>query len=224
MTIQLIAKARTLLGKKAKTLRTKEEIPAVLYGHGLENKNLTIGYNQFEKVFKTAGENTIIDLVIDDQAPVKVLVADVQVDPIKNRFAHIDFKQIRMDEKIVATVKLNFIGEAAPVKEEGGVFVHNFSELEIRCLPGDLIHEINVDISRLKTFNDVIKIKDLNLPANIETTEHEAEEVVATVARPKKIEEEAPVQAAAPVEGASTEAGETGENKSAGAANADKKE
>ncbi|MEK7653388.1 MAG: 50S ribosomal protein L25 [Patescibacteria group bacterium] len=214
MTINLAAKTRTLLGKKVDQLREAGKIPAVLYGHGVKNLNLELGYNEFEKIFKEAGESTIIDLSIDGGAPTKVLISDIQYEPVKNRISHVDFHQIRMDEKINAKVALNFIGESKAVKEDGGVMLHIISELEIRCLPKDLIHEIEVDISPLVDFNAVISVKDLNLPANLEVIGHELEEVVAKVAKPKA--EEEPV--AAPAEGETPAEGEAGGAKEGGEA------
>lgn len=189
MTFKLNAKNRELTGKKVASLRQAGKIPAVLYGHGVANKNLELNYTNFEKVFKDAGESTLIDLTIDEKELVKVLVADVQYEPIKHQFSHIDFQQIRMDEKITATVEVKFTGESKAVKEEGGVLLHNIREIEIRCLPANLIHEIEVDISSLNTFNDVIKIKDLDLSDGIEIVGHEPEDVIATIAPPRSEEE-----------------------------------
>ncbi|MBI5765735.1 50S ribosomal protein L25 [Candidatus Falkowbacteria bacterium] len=204
MTIKLEAKKREITGKKVYSLRQANKIPAVLYGHGTINQNLELDYIAFEKVYQEAGENTIIDLILDGAVPLKVLIAEVQSDPIKGRFFHIDLQQIRMDEKITTAVELKFVGESKSVKEDGGVLIHNLSEIEIRCLPSDLIHEIEVDISSLEKFNDVIIIKDLKLPKNIEIIGHEAEDVVAMVAAPKvEVEEEKPVEPVVEGEGES---------------------
>lgn len=215
MTLKLKAEKRDQTGKKLYALREKGLIPAVLYGHGTDNINLAIDLVKFEKIFDQAGENTMIDLSIDGAEPIKTMVADVQYDPVKHRFIHADLKKIKMDEKVTATVPVEFFGESAAVKNEGGVLVHNVSEVEIRCLPNDLIHEIKVDISCLKTFNDVIAIKDLNLSDKIEIIGHESEDVVATVTPPRVEEEPAP--AASDAEGgASAEEGKVAEADSAG--------
>lgn len=217
MTLQLKAEKRTVLGKKNFALRKQGGIPAVLYGHGSENQNLSLDGAVFEKAFKEAGENTIIDLIIAGQAPVKVLIADVARQALKNSIEHVDLKQIRMDEKITAQVDLKFTGEAKPVKEDGAIFVHNISEVEILCLPGDLIHEIEVDITKLEKIHDAILIKDLPVPASVEITGHEPDDVVATLVPPKaekKEEPAVPAEGEAPAEGAKPEA-ETEAEKSA---------
>jgi len=210
MTLKLNTKLRTLTGKKAESLRQESKIPAVIYGHGVENKNLEVDYNKFEKIFKEAGENTIIELNIDGEK-VNVLVADIQLDSVKNTYSHIDFHQIRMDEKVNTVVELKFIGESKAVKELGGVFVHNISELEVKCLPTDLIHEIEVDISKIETFEDVIKVGDLKTSNKIEIIGHEENDVVATVVEPREEIEEVPDEASAEAE--SKEEEEKADNK-----------
>lgn len=189
MTLKLNANLRILLGKKAQITRQEGKIPAVVYGHGLENKNLELDYNSFDKVFKAGGESTIIDLNIDGET-VKVIVSDVQYDPVKGRYRHVDFHQIKMDEKITANVELKFVGEPKAVKEFGGVLVHNISELEIKCLPGDLVGEIEVDVSKLDTFDDVVTIANLVISDKIEVIGHESGDVVAIVSRPREEEKE----------------------------------
>ncbi|OGY50468.1 MAG: hypothetical protein A3B89_01110 [Candidatus Buchananbacteria bacterium RIFCSPHIGHO2_02_FULL_40_13] len=76
------------------------------------------------------------------------------------------------------------------MKEFDGVLVHNISELEIKCLPADLVGEIEVDVSQLDTFDEVVTISDLNISKDIEIIGHEPADVVAIVARPREEEKE----------------------------------
>lgn len=165
----LKAQLRDLEGKKVKVLREKDVIPAVLYGHGIKNQNLSVPKNEFIKVYAKSGESQLVDLEIAEGKPVKILIYDIQKDPKKDEIIHIDFYQIREDEKIKTRVRLDFIGEAPAVKELGGVLVKNFDELEIECLPKDLelITHIKVDLAALKTLNDAIHVKDLQVPEQI---------------------------------------------------------
>ncbi|MFA5029463.1 MAG: 50S ribosomal protein L25 [Patescibacteria group bacterium] len=201
MTSKLEAATRTLSGKKLFKLRQQDKIPAVIYGHGSENKSLELGYSFFSSLYQEAGENTIIDLVIDGGAPVKALIADVQYNPLSGRIQHVDFQTVKMDEKIHAHVSFEFIGECRLVKEEGGVLIHNLDEVEIYCLPGDLIHEIEIDLSVLKEFGDVIAVKDLKLSQKVEIIGHEPEDVIVTITRPREEKEEV---VAAPAEEVAT--------------------
>lgn len=190
MTLKLNAKIRTLLGKKVSDLRQEGKIPAVIYGHGIDNVNLEMDYNTFDKIYQEAGESTIIELEIDGKAN-NVIIADVQFNPVSGQYAHIDFHKVKMDEAITAPVEIKLVGESKAEKELGGVLIHNISEVEIKCLPGDLISEIEVDVSSLNTFDDVISIADLKVSDKVEIIGHEDTDVVATVSEPKQeVEEE----------------------------------
>lgn len=220
MTFKLDAKKRELTGKKSALLRKNNKIPAVLYGHGTKNENLELDYTSFEKIYNEAGESSIIDLVIDNQQPVKTLISDLQYDPIKNNISHVDFLQVRMDEKIHAHIQIKFIGESKVVKEDGGLLVHNITEVEVKCFPGDLIHEIDVDVSKLQNFDDAITIKDLPIPKNIEILHHEPDDVVVLAAKPKEEKIEEPVvtetAAAEAAAGATAEAAVNNEKNNSG--------
>lgn len=175
--------------KRAKDEKLSPDyLPAVLYGKGLENQVLKIKKLDFEKVFSAAGESNLINLDYGS-GEVKVLVKDIQRDILKYTFTHVDFYQVNMKEKIKAEITLHFVGEAKAVKELGGMLMREIHELEVECLPTDLVDHIDVDISVLKTFDDVIKIKDLILPPNMKLMHHHDEDMVAQVVEPKAEEE-----------------------------------
>lgn len=182
--ISLEAKIRK---EKAKHLKKQGKIPAILYGHKVKPQMLFVNYNDFSRVFVKVGESGILSLKIDSQEK-DVLVKEVQKDPISGKYIHIDFYQIKKGEKIKATVPFVFVGEAAAVKELGGVLEKPLEEIEVECLPKDLPHEIKVDITSLKTFDHIIRIKDLKIPAEIKVLEDQ-EEAVALVSPPRAEEE-----------------------------------
>jgi len=184
----LKAKTRKILGNRVQTLRRKNLIPAVVYGHGLKTNPLVIEYKPFEKIYLTAGESSLIDLGIDEKDSVKVLIQDVQTDPISGSYLHVDFHQVKMTEKITTEVILDFVGESRAVKELGGILVRNLDQVRIECLPKDLIHSIKVDISTLDTFEKIIRVADLKLPAGIEVKDKQEE--VITLVQPPRTEEE----------------------------------
>ena len=198
--LNLKTKTRKVTGKKVDQLRTAGKLPAILYGHGINAVNLEVDYSQFEKIYKAAGDSTLIDLTVDTHPPVKVLVQDHQLDPITNRYTHIDFHQVRMDEKLHTDIALRFVGEAPAIKSYNGILVTNLDALEVTCLPGDLVHEIEVDLSSLAELDSVIHVSDLKIPAGI-TVLNDAGYVVALI-QPQRAEEEAPVSAEVPAEGA----------------------
>jgi len=187
-TFELKAKTRQETGRQVKQLREQGLIPAVTYGNGIKSQNLVVEYNPFASVFKKAGASSLVDLIIDGGAPIKVLVYEVTQDPLSDRWAHIDFYQVKMTEKLRAKIPLKFVGEAPAVKELGGIFVKGFDEVEVECLPGDLVTTIEVDLSSLKTFADTLHLKDLKLPSGIELV-LKTNEVLAKVAAPRSEEE-----------------------------------
>ena len=182
-TLELKSEKRNILGKKVKTLRDKGLVPAVVYGGKDSGLSITVNAKEFNKIFKMAGETTLIKLFIDDK-PKNVLIYDTARDPMTNEIKHVDFYEVKMDEKIIKKVPLNFVGSSPAVNELGGVLVKAMQELEVRALPADLPHEIQVDISNLKTFDDNILIQDVNLPKNIEALEN-IETSVASIIPPR---------------------------------------
>ncbi len=186
---KLQAQIRKTLGRKNKQIRKEEFIPAVVYGHNFDSQNIQILYPQFEKIFKETGESSLIDLEILDiekkesVKKIKVLIHDIQRHPLTNQFQHIDFYKIKAGEKITLEIEFKFVGEAPVVKEQGGNLVHSLDKVEVKCFPENLVHEIEVDISRLKDFDNPIRIKDLNIPDGLEII-HDLEDVVIQAERP----------------------------------------
>ena len=117
-----------------------------------------------------------------------VLIREVQLHPLRDTVQHIDFLQVRMDEKIKAKVPLVFIGQSIAVKDLSGVLVRNHDELELEAFPQDLPHNVSVDIASLTDFEKVIHVKDIALPKGV-TVLTEADEVVALVQPPRSEEE-----------------------------------
>lgn len=202
------ASPREIKGKAVRTLRGQGQLPAVLYGHNVAAQSLAVPASSFNKVFKEAGESTIVKLKVNGSEPVNVLIQDVQRHNTLDQITHVDFYQVNMNEKLKAKVPLVFVGESQAVKAQGGTLVHVFSEVEVESLPADLPHEIQVDISGLNAFEDVVRIKDLNVDhSKVKILVDDPELVVASIQRPRTEEElkelsEAPVAAdVAAVEG-----------------------
>ena len=193
--LTLSAKIRKDLGRKVKNLRRKGTLPAVLYGPRLKSLSLEIDLKEFEKTYKEVGESSLISLKVNPSTgsgQVKktlVLIHEVQRDPLTNEFSHVDFYQAPLKEKVEATVPLVFEREAGAVKELGGTLVKNITEVEVKALPKNLPHEIKVNVNVLKTFEDNILIKDLNVSKEVEILK-DPEEIVASVVPPEAVEEE----------------------------------
>lgn len=196
--LQLVATKREVPTKDLAALRATGQVPAELYGQDKANLHLWLDGKILEKIWRQAGENTVVDLTVDNQT-VPVLIYGFQKEPVTGALIHVDFYQINMNKKIETSIPLVFAGQSAAVEAEGGVLVKALSEIEVECLPGDLIHEITVDISVLKDFDSVIEVKDLSLPKGL-TVKTDPEVVVAMVDRPRSVEELASLQAEVKVE------------------------
>ncbi|HBH46839.1 MAG: hypothetical protein A2445_03080 [Candidatus Jacksonbacteria bacterium RIFOXYC2_FULL_44_29] len=167
-------------GIKLNQYRREEKVPAVVYGHGSETIPLLFDLRQFLLEIKKNGEHGLLELQIDEEKPIKVLWQDNQEDVMSGKLIHIDLYRVRMDEKLTTRLSLNFIGESSAVKTAGGVLMKNRDDIEIECLPQDLISEIDVDLSALAVIHSSIKVGDLALPAGIRAVD-DANLIVATV-------------------------------------------
>ncbi len=180
----LSATVREQTGKQLNQLRQQGVLPVVIYGDKQENLKLKVDYREFETVYRDYGSSSLVDLRIDGQPEKKVLIQEVQRDPVSDRFIHADLRTIDMHKKITAEAHANYIGISPAVKEQGGVLVKNFDTFRIECLPQDLVKEIDVDISPLQTFDDVIRMKNITLPSGV-TLDEEDGVVVAKVQPPR---------------------------------------
>ncbi len=193
--ISLTAKLRQQMGKKTGEMRWNGFIPAVVYGPGVKNANISVEEKEFIKVFRKAGESSLVELKIEDpstgsgQENRPVLINEIQKDPVTDKIIHIDFFQASLKEEVTVAVPLVFEGTAPAEKDLGGTLNKNMLEIEVKALPQNLPHEIIVNVDGLKTFEDQILVKDLKIPANVEVVKG-ADEIVAAVLPPQKVEEE----------------------------------
>lgn len=188
--ITLKAITRDVFGKKVKTLRREGLIPAELYGRGRTNLHLAVASKDFRDVYKKAGENTVVVLESEKQGGNKnVLVSDVQQNPLSGEFTHVDFYEVRMDEKITVMVPVHFTGEAPAVKEKEGILVKAMQEIEVEALPADLPGAIEVSLESLADIGSSIHVKDIKISDRVKLLIDE-ETVIATVVQP--VAEEVP--------------------------------
>lgn len=185
--MELQVQKREIIGKKVGALRKKGLITAELYGKGVENLHLVVSNKDFRKIFKQAGESSLINVVLENKK-YPVIIHDVQFDPISDQILNVDFYQVRLDEKIKIRVPLEFIGESPATKEKDGILVKAMHEIELETLPGNIPHSIVVKLDRLQDIHQSIYVKDLSVSSNIRILAP-AETVVATVI-PKLTEEQ----------------------------------
>lgn len=188
--IKLSAKIRKETGRKTNAIKNAGKIPAVVYGPGVKNVLVEIDYKEFQKVFKEAGESSLVSLHVEGEKEERpVLVHEIQKNSVSDKIIHIDFFQASLKEEVQAKVPLVIEGISLAVKDLGGTLVKHFSELEVKALPQNLPHEIKISIDGLKTFEDHILVKDLILPEKVKVIA-KANEIVVSVSQPAKVEEE----------------------------------
>lgn len=177
MTITLKATARNA-SDNLTNLRKDGLVPAVVYGAGHKNENITVPIREFTKVLKEAGESTTIKLELPKGTAV-VLIHEVTLDPVKNIPSHIDFLAIDATKPIEVEIPLEFVGVSPAVKGNLGVLVKVLHGIEVRGLSHDLPHSIEIDISKLDVLDSHITIADLKLPKGVTALGKETDIIVA---------------------------------------------
>ncbi len=196
---QLKAEAREGAGKGvARKLRAAGRVPGVLYGHGKQAQALSVDSKDLFHLLHAAGSNAIVDLVIGGKKTMAI-PREVQRDHVRGRYLHVDFLEVRRDEKITVDVPIHLVGESPGVKA-GGVLEHHLWDLKIECLPQDLPEAIEADVSALNV-NDALRVADLTVPEAC-TVLTSPEETIAAVVPPQAREVEAVAEA---VEGEAVE-------------------
>ncbi|MFI5279993.1 MAG: 50S ribosomal protein L25 [Gemmatimonadales bacterium] len=195
----LTAETRTP-GRKtaAKALRNTGKVPGVIYGHGREPQPLSVNSVELIRLLESIiPASTIVEVSLGGK-PVKTLIREVQRHPIKQGIVHVDFQEIRADEKVRLEVPVHLVGIPEGVRNQGGVLDQVLRTVEIEVLPGDIPERVELDVTVL-TIGKSLHVSELKIPkATILTG---ATLTVATVGAPR-IEEVAAPTAAAPVEGA----------------------
>ncbi len=192
--MELKVQKREVLGRQVSGLRKKGFIPAELYGKGVTNLHLVVPAKDFKKVFKQAGESTIINIEFEGKK-YPSLVHDLSYDRLSNEIASIDFYKVNMAEKIKVKVPMEFVGIAPAIKEKSGILVKALHEIEIESLPIDIPHDIKVNLVKLVDIGQSIYIKDLDIPKNVKIFVG-PDTVVATITAQMTEEEELAMQQA----------------------------
>ena len=190
----LAAKSRELTGKHVSRLRRTGRLPGVVYGHGVPSSNVSVDTHEFEQFRRHAGNNVLLDLVVDEGNPTPALVHGVQVHPVSHRPLHVDLLVVSMTEELTVDVPVITTGSSLAVEREGGTLLHQLESVRVRALPDHLPRSIEVSIESLVDFDHVIYVRDLVIPADAHLLT-DPDEVVLKVLPPRIEIEEAPVVA-----------------------------
>jgi large subunit ribosomal protein L25 len=190
--IELTVTNREILGKQVKHLRRQGITPVHLFGHGIESLALQCDTGELERVLGQAGQTRLISLKLDkEKKPRSVVVREFDRDWRKGQLVHVDFYQVKMEEKIKLEVPVALVGEAPALKSKTYMLEHELGTLTVECLPAKIPASLEVDISSLTEPEQTIRVKDVILDKDI-TVLNDPDLVVAKISsRPvEKIEEE----------------------------------
>lgn len=177
------------------SLRKGGYIPAVFYGKKIETTTISVPLVDFKKIYKEAGESSVVNLKVEGGDIVDTLIHEVDFDALTGIPLHIDFYVFDKTKKMEVDVPVEFIGEA-PALKAGLLVVKVMYEIKVEALPTAIPHAIQVDISKLEKDGDVVSVKDLSVPAGVTIVDN-PNETVASVQTPKEEKEEAPVDLSA---------------------------
>ena len=184
----------------ARRARRNGQVPVTIYGGKGETVAALAPANELAAILRSdTGRNTIFTLDIDGIGASEVMFHARQIDPVRGRLVHADFKRLVKGEKIETTVPLRLVGEPIGVKEHAGILEQIVRNLDIRCEPRDIPEHIDVDVTNLGV-HDVLHVSDIPVTAGVEILE-EPETVIATVGVVKEeVVEAPPVEGEAPAE------------------------
>ncbi len=194
--IVLTAHSRPELGKNAnRRLRRQGMIPAVVYGADAPPLSVALDPKRLLHILHSqAGANTLFFLELDGQrdAKTRLIVHDVQYDPLNERPIHVDLARVRMEQEMRVKVPVQVVGTSKGVKLQGGILDFITRDIEVMCLPANIPDHIRIDVTELE-IGDSLRVADLPAGEGYRIVS-EPERPVVVVAAP--VEEK--VEAAAP--------------------------
>ena len=189
--MELKALARDVYGKKTKAHRKSGTIPAVIYAsHIKEPISIFFDKVEFLKIYQQAWRSTPVTITGKGIKEL-VLIHDITVHPVTSMLMHVDFLGVQADQEVEAEVEIIFEGTSAVEKDKLGRIEEILDYITVKAIPSKLPKSISVDVSTIETLQDVIFIKDLDIPKDVEVM-HDEDQAVATAVEFKEeiIEEE----------------------------------
>lgn len=159
------AEQRTVLGKKSSQLRRAGIIPAVVYGQS-DPLHIQVERTLLRRALRQAGSNELIDINVGGKK-LTVLAREIQQHATRGDVLHVDFFEVNMQETIVADIPLVMLGEPADDLRTLGQVTQILHAIQVECLPGDLVSEIEFDVSHLTTPDDIVYVHEISLPEGL---------------------------------------------------------
>jgi len=174
--ISITVEPRSVIGKKVKQLRREGWIPAVIYGQK-DPIHVQLENGPLRRALRVAGTTQLVDLLVDGNRTT-VLAREIQQHVTRGDLIHVDFYEVDMKGTVTSEAELVAVNQAAPTADGLGVATLALRSLDIECAPDDLVSEIEVDMSMIKTIDGVLHVSDLIMPKGV-TALTDSETVVA---------------------------------------------
>jgi large subunit ribosomal protein L25 len=189
--IELKVTGREILGKKVKYLRRQGITPVHLFGHGIESLALQCDTDELERVLDRAGQTRLITLKLAKEKKSRTaVIREFDRDWRRGQLLHVDFYQVKMEEKIRLEVPIVLVGEAPALKSKANMLEHELGTLTVECLPANIPNSVEVDVSSLTEPEQAIRVKDVVLDKDITVLNHPDLVVAKISLRPvEKVEE-----------------------------------
>src|SRR5882724_11722493 len=190
-TVSFNATARDTTGKgAARSLRSRGQVPAVIYGRGRDPLPLSLNARDLDKMLgHIQAESTVIEVTVDGQTS-KTLIREIQRHPIKRQILHVDFQALVAGEKVTVSIPIVLNGIAEGVRLEGGVLDQTLRELEIEVDPSNIPHHVELEVTNMM-IGDSLHVSDIKVPEGVKIVD-DPETSVAVLAAPRAIIEETP--------------------------------
>ena len=183
---KLSLEKRTLTGKKLASLRADGFIPSVVYGEG-EPVLAQSAYNDTEKVLRSAGYHSTIDITVDGKNSMAI-VKDIATDPVSRKIINVEFQTVSADKPVEATTPVVIVNfeESDASKLYHFALTQSIEEIEVKAKPADLPDKLTIDAAKMTELDDKLTIADIALPAGVELADKElsVEQVVASLYDP----------------------------------------
>ena len=172
---------RSMVGKKARSLRRMGVLPVHLYGPGIESRNLQAPTPEIIRVLEQAGTHSPVTVSIEGEKEEHLtFVRETQWEAVRGDLLHVDFLKAELTRRMTAEVPLTLVGESPAAREFNGTVVQYLHALQVEALPLDIPGELELDVATLTDLETVLRAQDVSLPADVNLVT-DGEEPVARV-------------------------------------------
>jgi large subunit ribosomal protein L25 len=187
--IELQANNRDILGKGVRFLRRQGITPVHLFGHDLKSLALQCQTAKLERSLAEAGEIRLVTLKVRDEKKVRpVLVREVQRESLTSKLLHVDFYQVKMDEKVEVEIPIVLVGEAPALEAKGNRLLRELDTLTVECLPSKIPTSLEVNVGSLTEAGQAVRVKDIAVDSDITVLSGPEQVVVTVIAQPEEEE------------------------------------